>query len=150
MNPVVMGPVADVVSAALMLVGALSCLLGAIGLVRFPDLAARLQAATKPQTLGLSLVLLGTSLRVELASAVTLVLVVLFQVITAPVISQLVGRAAYRSGAIPQENLVVDELADRLEGHTGTADTAGRGGGTVHRNGRAAGAGDRAGRDGTS
>ena len=55
--------------------GALSCLLGAIGLVRLPDLPARLQAATKPQTLGLLLILLGTALRVELASAVTLVLV---------------------------------------------------------------------------
>ena len=36
MNPVLPGPVADVVSAFLMLLGALSCLLGAIGLVRLP------------------------------------------------------------------------------------------------------------------
>jgi len=113
-NPVAAGPVADVVSAVLMLGGALSCLLGGIGLVRLPDLPARLQAATKPQTMGLSLILLGTALRVELASAVTLVLVVLFQVITAPVISQLVGRAAYRSGALPDDALVVDELAGHL------------------------------------
>ena len=114
----------DVVAAVLMLVGAGSCLLGAIGLVRLPDLAARLQAATKPQTLGLSLVLLGTALRVELASAVTLVLVVLFQVITAPVISQLVGRATYRSGGIPQESLVVDELGEHLPADVGAADRA--------------------------
>jgi multicomponent Na+:H+ antiporter subunit G len=107
-------PVVDVVTAVLMLLGALSCLLGAIGLVRLPDLPARLQAATKPQTLGLSLILLGTALRVELASAVTLVLVVLFQVITAPVVSQLVGRAAYRSGAVERDVLVVDELAARM------------------------------------
>jgi multicomponent Na+:H+ antiporter subunit G len=106
--------VKDGVAAGLMLLGALSCLLGAIGLVRLPDLPARLQAATKPQTLGLSLVLLGTALRVELAGAVTLVLVVLFQVITAPVVSQLVGRAAYRSGAVPEGVLVVDELAERM------------------------------------
>jgi multicomponent Na+:H+ antiporter subunit G len=51
---------------------------------------------------------------VELASAVTMVLVVLFQVITAPVLSQLVGRAAYRSGALPDDGLVVDELAEHL------------------------------------
>ena len=102
------------VTAVLMLVGATSCLLGAIGLVRLPDLPARLQAATKPQTLGLALVLMGTALRVELASAVTLVLVVLFQVITAPVVSQIVGRATYRSGGIPDASLVVDELAEHL------------------------------------
>jgi multicomponent Na+:H+ antiporter subunit G len=106
--------VLDAVAAVLMLVGAASTLLGAIGLVRLPDLLARLQAATKPQTLGLSLVLLGTALRVELASAVTLGLVLLFQVITAPVLSQLVGRAAYRSGGVPADALVVDELAGRL------------------------------------
>ena len=124
MNPVAAGPVADVIAACLMLLGALSCLLGAIGLVRLPDLPARLQAATKPQTLGLSLILLGTALRVELASAVTLLLVVLFQIITAPVVSQLVGRAAYRSGGVPEGALVVDELADRMPATHDAADGA--------------------------
>jgi multicomponent Na+:H+ antiporter subunit G len=104
--------VVDIVSAVLLLLGALSCLLGAIGLVRLPSMLSRLQAATKPQTFGLFLVLAGTALRVPTDSAVTLVLVALFQVITAPVISQLVGRSAYRSGAVRPEVLVVDELAD--------------------------------------
>lgn len=109
-----MSTAAEVGSAVLMLLGALSCLLGAIGLVRLPDLPARLQAATKPQTLGLALVLLGAALRVELVTAATLMLVVLFQVITAPVVSQLVGRAAYRVGAVRGDALVVDELAEHL------------------------------------
>jgi multicomponent Na+:H+ antiporter subunit G len=104
----------DILSAVLLLVGALSCLLGAIGLVRLPSLLGRLQAATKPQTLGLMLILLGTALRVPLESAVTLVLVAAFQVITAPVISQLVGRSAYRSGVVRPELLVTDELAARM------------------------------------
>lgn len=106
--------IVDVISAALMLVGALSCLLGALGLVRLPDLPGRMQAATKPQTLGLLLILAGTALRVEMESAVTLVLVGLFQVITAPVISQLLGRSAYVGGSVRQEQLVVDELAGRM------------------------------------
>ena len=114
MSSVLTDSVVDVVSAVLLLVGGLSCLLGALGLVRLPDLPARLQAATKPQTLGLVLVLLGAALRVELASAVTLVLVVLFQVITAPVVTQLVGRAAYRGGVVRDRALVVDELAEQL------------------------------------
>ncbi|MHA6625798.1 monovalent cation/H(+) antiporter subunit G [Pseudonocardia sichuanensis] len=106
--------VVDVLSAVLLLVGALTCLLGAVGLVRLPDLPARLQAATKPQTLGLLLILAGTALRVPLESAVTLVLVGLFQVITAPVISQLLGRSAYRSGTVRRDGMVVDELADKM------------------------------------
>ncbi|WP_232662377.1 monovalent cation/H(+) antiporter subunit G [Pseudonocardia sp. TRM90224] len=104
----------DVISSVFLLVGALSCLLGAVGLVRLPDLPSRLQAATKPQTLGLLLVLAGAAVRLELESAVTLVLVGLFQVITAPVIAQLVGRSAYRSGAVRQDLLVVDELAEKM------------------------------------
>jgi multicomponent Na+:H+ antiporter subunit G len=102
----------NVVSAVLMLTGALSCLLGALGLVRLPSLLSRLQAATKPQTLGLFLILAGAALRVELESAATLLLVGLFQVITAPVISQIVGRSVHRSGAIRPEVLVVDELPE--------------------------------------
>ncbi len=103
-----------VLSAVFLLSGATSCLLGALGLLRFPDLLARLQAATKPQTLGLLLILLGTALRLDPAGAAGLVLVALFQVITAPVISQLLGRAAYASGAVGLESLVVDELGERL------------------------------------
>jgi multicomponent Na+:H+ antiporter subunit G len=106
--------VIDIVSAVLLLVGALSCLLGALGLVRLPDLLGRMQAATKPQTLGLLLILAGTALRVELESAVTLLLVGLFQVITAPVIAQLLGRSAYRGGTVRRDLLVVDELAGKM------------------------------------
>lgn len=102
--------VLDVVSAALMLAGGLSCLLGALGLVRLPDLPARLQATTKPQTLGLLLILLGVAVNLEFENSSTLILVVLFQVMTAPVISQVVGRSAYRSGAIDRDALVVDDL----------------------------------------
>lgn len=104
----------DVLAAVLMLAGAATCLVGALGLVRFPDVLSRMQAATKPQTLGLLLILLGAALRVELESAVTLLLVGLFQVITAPVVSQLVARSAYRSGTLRRDLLVTDELAERL------------------------------------
>jgi multicomponent Na+:H+ antiporter subunit G len=113
-DPSVVDAIVDPVSAVLMLVGALSCLLGALGLVRLSDVPARLQAATKPQTLGLLLILAGTALRVELESAVTLALVAMFQVITAPVISQLVGRSAYRSGTVRRDLLIVDELAREM------------------------------------
>jgi multicomponent Na+:H+ antiporter subunit G len=107
--------ITELISGALLLVGALSCLLGALGLVRLPSLLSRLQAATKPQTLGLLLILAGTALRVPPESAVTLLLVGLFQVITAPVISQLVGRSAYRSGAVRPEVLVVDDLRRKIQ-----------------------------------
>ena len=105
----------EVFSAVCLLVGALSSLMGAIGLLTFPDVMSRLQAATKPQTFGLMLVLIGTAAHVELKYVSGLALVALSQALTAPVMSQLVGRAAYRSGHAGHETLVVDELGDRLE-----------------------------------
>ncbi|BBG00610.1 monovalent cation/proton antiporter MnhG/PhaG subunit [Pseudonocardia autotrophica] len=107
--------VSAVLSAVLMLAGGLSCLFGALGLVRLPDLPARLQATTKPQTLGLLLILLGVAVQLEFENSSTLVLVVLFQVLTAPVISQVVGRSAYRSGAIDRDSLVVDDLGEQMD-----------------------------------
>jgi multicomponent Na+:H+ antiporter subunit G len=107
--------VVDIVSAVCLIGGALSCLLGAVGLLTFPDVAARLQAATKPQTLGLILILAGTALQLDIRYSSALVLVALFQMLTAPVLAQLVGRAAYRADSIRRQTLVIDELGDRLQ-----------------------------------
>ncbi|MGI8308322.1 monovalent cation/H(+) antiporter subunit G [Saccharopolyspora sp. ASAGF58] len=105
----------DVFSAVCLIGGALSCLFGAIGVLSFPDVTARLQAATKPQTLGLILILIGTAVQLDFIYASGLILVGLFQMLTAPVLAQLVGRAAYRADSIDRETLVVDELGDRIE-----------------------------------
>ncbi|TMZ34734.1 monovalent cation/H(+) antiporter subunit G, partial [Klebsiella pneumoniae] len=52
---------ADWVTAVLMPVGALFSLIGIIGLVRFPTLLSRLHAATKPDTVGVILILAGAA-----------------------------------------------------------------------------------------
>ncbi|PRX46195.1 multisubunit sodium/proton antiporter MrpG subunit [Prauserella shujinwangii] len=111
--------VRDVVTAVLLLSGAGFSLLGALGLLRFPDVPTRLQAATKPQTLGLLLVLAGAALRADAEHIPALVLAGLFQVITAPVLAQLFGRAAYRTGDYLPSVLVADELAERLRDEGG-------------------------------
>lgn len=103
--------ITDVVAAVLLLAGATASLIGAWGLLRLPDLLARLQAASKPITFGLLAILAGAALRVEPHSAATLLLVALFQVITAPVTSQLLVRATYRTGAADPGVLVTDELS---------------------------------------
>lgn len=102
----------DVLSALLMSVGALLALIAGIGLQRFPDVFARMHAATKPATLGLALTLTGAALRMPDSGAVAkLLLVVVLQFITAPVGSHLVGRAAYRAGTELSSETAVDELA---------------------------------------
>ncbi|GAB2933182.1 hypothetical protein GCM10027047_32000 [Rhodococcus aerolatus] len=107
-----MSAVLDVVSAVLLISGSALALTAAIGLLRFPDVATRMHAGTKPQTLGLLLVLLGTAL--QLGSSIDLGLLVLaglFQLITAPLVGQRLGRVAYLEGEASQDLLVVDEWA---------------------------------------
>ncbi|GEC02672.1 hypothetical protein SSP24_03270 [Streptomyces spinoverrucosus] len=105
----------DAVTAVLLPAGAAFCLLGALGLLRFPDTGSRLHAAAKAQTLGLLLVLVGTAVQMPLRHAPVLLLVALFQLLTAPVTSQIIGRAAYRAQALDHRLLLRDELAERLE-----------------------------------
>ncbi|HVM09405.1 MAG TPA: monovalent cation/H(+) antiporter subunit G [Acidimicrobiales bacterium] len=103
----------DVIAAALLLSGTSLAVIAGIGLHRFPDVFARMHAATKPATLGLVLVLAGAALQVDRPGAVAkLLLVLAFQFITAPVGAHMVGRAAYRAGTELSPDTVVDELAD--------------------------------------
>ena len=103
--------VADVVAAVFLLCGAFLAFAAGVGVVRFPDLLARMHAATKPQVLGLILVLIALALRLRSWSAVgMLVLVVVFQLMTSPVAAHMVGRAGYRTGKVRSDLLVLDDL----------------------------------------
>jgi len=101
----------DVVSAVFMVVGALMSLAAAIGLLRFPDLMTRMHAATKPQVLGLFLLLaaIGLQLRTWWVWPVLLVAWI-FQLLTVPVSAHMVGRAGYRTKHLHRELLTADEL----------------------------------------
>ena len=104
--------VGDVVAGALILTGVALSVTAGLGLHRFPDLFARMHAATKPATLGLVLVLTGAALRMEQRGDVAkLLLVVALQFLTAPVGAHMVGRAAYRAGTELSPATTCDELA---------------------------------------
>jgi multicomponent Na+:H+ antiporter subunit G len=101
---------ADIATAVLLPSGAAFSAVGTLGLLRFPDLLARLHAATKPQTTGLLLILIGAAFQASsLAAAASLLLVAMFQLLTAPILAQATGAAAYRAGAVATESLVMDE-----------------------------------------
>ncbi|MPY92889.1 MAG: Na+/H+ antiporter subunit G [Acidimicrobiia bacterium] len=103
----------DVVSAVLVLAGSGIALVAAVGLHRLPDLYARMHAATKPATLGISLCLSGAALQVDhLADVTKIVLAVALQLITNPVGAHLLGRAAHEAGAAQSPSTVLDELED--------------------------------------
>jgi multicomponent Na+:H+ antiporter subunit G len=106
--------VLDVVAGAFVLSGSVFALTAAIGVVRFPDTITRMHAATKPQVLGLLLVLTGAAIRLRGHPDVgMLILAGLFTIITAPVIANRVGQLAYREQAFRDDLLRRDEMAQR-------------------------------------
>jgi multicomponent Na+:H+ antiporter subunit G len=106
--------VADVVAATCLVTGALLAVISAIGILRFPDVLTRMHSATKPQVLGLLLILFGLGFRLRDPGTIgPLLVVALFQPVTSPVAIHMVGRASFRAGQVRQDLLVDDELSDR-------------------------------------
>lgn len=96
-----LGQLMDLTALLCLLLGAALCVAASIGLVRFPDLLSRMHAATKPQVLGVLLVLLAVALTLRSIPVLTMVtLVAVFQLLTAPVASQMMSRAAVRTGQV--------------------------------------------------
>ena len=89
-----MNTLLDVLSGMLLIGGALLALIASIGLHRLPDTLARMHAATKPATLGVALCAIGAIIQVRDASTITKILVVvILQLVAAPVGAHVLGRA---------------------------------------------------------
>jgi multicomponent K+:H+ antiporter subunit G len=89
-------PWVQVLIALLLVVGGLFALVGAVGLLRFPDFFMRLHAPTKASTLGVGGVLLASMVASWASGRVGLheLLITLFVFITAPVSANLLALAA--------------------------------------------------------
>lgn len=93
----------EVLAAIGLLVGSVLIALGALGLVRFPDVLTRMHAATKAATVGV----IGTTAAAAfeagtVAGTLILVLVVALLFLTGPLGMSLLARAAYRDPATPR------------------------------------------------
>lgn len=99
------------VGAGIATIGALLCLMAAVGLVRLHDSLSRLQVVSKASTLGVALCMAGTVLAIpSLPVAVKAFLAAGLLMVVTPISGHLLGRAAHRSGL--SGRLSVDELAD--------------------------------------
>jgi len=104
-----MSALLSLLGGLVLLAGACFLLFGGIGLVRMPDTWTRIQAGTKAATLGTLLVLLGAALMMP-AWSFKLILLMLFIMFTNPLSSQVLARAAHRSGQVPVAR--ADQLAE--------------------------------------
>lgn len=106
--------VLDVAGLVFLLLGAMLCLAAAVGLVRFQDLLTRMHASTKPQVLGVLLVILGVGLRSRSGLDVGMLLLVgVFQLLTIPAGAHMVGRAGFRTGQIAPTDIHLGRRQDR-------------------------------------
>jgi multicomponent Na+:H+ antiporter subunit G len=89
--------------AACALVGAILCLIGTIGVLRFPDFYTRLHAASITDTSGAAMVLIGMALMApDWTVLVKLFCIFVFLGLTGPTSTHAVANAAYVAGLQPR------------------------------------------------
>ena len=94
----------------LALAGSTLVLLAAIGVIRMPDLFMRMQAATKATTLGLACLLAATALQLaDFSSFIRAISIGAFVMLTSPVSTHVIARAAYRTHVQLWKGTIVDE-----------------------------------------
>ncbi len=99
------------IAAGLILLGSVVTLIAAIGVARLPDAFLRMHAATKAGVVGAGLMLLGAGFAFDSAEAWLRVgLIIVFLLVTVPIASHALGRAAYVGGAPMWGATALDEL----------------------------------------
>lgn len=104
----------QIVISVFLLGGMVCCLGGSLGLLRFPDVFCRLHALGSPITLGMLSFLIAAFIYFIAAghgiNGATVVCF-LFILLTSPVATHLISKAAYHSGIKPCAKTVQDDLA---------------------------------------
>lgn len=106
----------EIASGLLMVTGALFAAAAALGLIRFPDVFARMHAASKAGTLGSGLMLIALALHARELDVITRAIAgVVFFLLTAPISAHLVAKAALAAGYRPCAVTKMDVLAPLLD-----------------------------------
>jgi len=94
--------VADVISWACIVVGAVFSVIGAVGILRLPDVFSRMHGAGIIDTLGAGLILVGLMFQAGFSLiTVKLILIVVFVLYTSPTTTHALARAALNGGVNP-------------------------------------------------
>ena len=92
----------DILADLLLGIGILFTLAGSLGMLRFPDFYTRLHAAGVTETLGMIGIVTGLVLKTEgSGTLVRLVFIGVFMLITAPIASHALAKAARHGGVQP-------------------------------------------------
>jgi multicomponent Na+:H+ antiporter subunit G len=92
----------DIASTLCLAAGGIFCVIGAVGLIRMPDLYTRMHAASVTDTLGAGLILFGLILQAGLSLVTAkLVIIGLLILFTSPTATHALARAAFLRGIKP-------------------------------------------------
>ena len=92
----------DILSWGAIIGGSIMCLIGGWGVIRLPDMFARLHGASLVDTLGIGLILLGLMFQAGLTLITAkLVLILVFVFFTSPTATHALARAALNGGLKP-------------------------------------------------
>jgi len=105
----------SILSGCFILLGVLALLIGALGLLRLPDVYCRIHAVGMIDTAGASFIILGLAIH-EGVSLVTvkLLFIGIFLFFTSPIATHAVAQVAHKSGVVPVgRNLVTAKAAKK-------------------------------------
>ncbi|MBL8157403.1 MAG: monovalent cation/H(+) antiporter subunit G [Anaerolineae bacterium] len=88
-------PINELLGVIILWSGVIFCVLGIIGLIRFPDVYCRIHASGKVATVGLIGLLAGTSILMP-ETTLKAAALALFVVICSPIASHSIAKAAYQ------------------------------------------------------
>ncbi len=101
----------DWIAAFFLIAGSLFMLVAAIGVVKLSDVYMRMHAITKAASLGAILMLVAVSLLyVQWIVWIEALMVVVFVILTAPIASHMIAKAAHKTNMPKGPNYVMDEL----------------------------------------
>jgi len=103
--------IADILGNVFLILGSVFLFSAGLGVLRMPDIYNRIQTGTKATTLGTILILIGLAI-IHPAWAWKLVILIFFIMMTNPVSSHALARAAHTSGAHESSRTVVDVLEE--------------------------------------
>lgn len=114
----------DIITAGVMLIGALFMFIGSLGVLRMPDLFLRMSASTKAATLGTGALLIAAAVNFnEIGVTSRAIATIVFLLLTAPVAAHMLGRAGYFVGVKLADATLIDELAGQYNMETHTLDS---------------------------
>lgn len=98
-----MAILADIVTFICLVGGIVSMLIGSYGLLKLPDLFARMHAAGMVDTLGLGLIVIGLIIQAGFSLvSFKLFLIIVFVLYTGPAVTHALAQAALNAGVRPE------------------------------------------------